>query len=109
MLDGMVNLDLPDGQVYPRNDDGTLSVAVTKQEAIDVAAQYVMEHTCYKPDTGATNRLCLTGESTHVVPDDVRQAIVRNWKIPVKDLELGLRAMRVFVIVRELISCFIAE
>eukprot|EP00959_Pyramimonas_sp_CCMP1952_P123164 2574830-Pyramimonas_sp.AAC.1 len=75
MLDGKIDLDLPDGLVYPRRVDGTSSVTVTKKEAIDVAAQYVMEHACYNLDASATNRLRLTGESTHVVPDDVRQAI----------------------------------
>eukprot|EP00959_Pyramimonas_sp_CCMP1952_P171906 3591881-Pyramimonas_sp.AAC.1 len=72
---------------------------MTKKEAIDVAAQYVMEHACYRPDTSATDRLRLTGEVTHDVPDDVRQTIEWNGKIPVKDLGLGLRVMRVIVIV----------
>eukprot|EP00959_Pyramimonas_sp_CCMP1952_P115339 2410639-Pyramimonas_sp.AAC.1 len=82
---------------------------MTKKGAIDVAAQYVMEHTCYNPDASATDRLRLTGEVTHDVPDDVRHTIEWNWKIPVKDLEFGLRIIRVIVIVRGLISYFTVE
>eukprot|EP00959_Pyramimonas_sp_CCMP1952_P024000 502986-Pyramimonas_sp.AAC.1 len=57
-----------------------------------------MEHTCYHPGTSATDRLRLTGEVAQDVPDDARQTIEWNWKISVKDLELGLRNIRVIVI-----------
>eukprot|EP00959_Pyramimonas_sp_CCMP1952_P238220 4978172-Pyramimonas_sp.AAC.1 len=64
---------------------------------------------CHNPGTGAVDRSRLTGELTHVVPADVREAIVQNWKVPVGELDLDLRVMRAFVIVRELISCFLAD
>eukprot|EP00959_Pyramimonas_sp_CCMP1952_P264764 5535875-Pyramimonas_sp.AAC.1 len=64
---------------------------------------------CHNPRTGAVDRLRLTGELTHVVPADVREASVQNWKTPVGELDLNLRVMRVFVIVRELVSCFLVN
>eukprot|EP00959_Pyramimonas_sp_CCMP1952_P332135 6954593-Pyramimonas_sp.AAC.1 len=93
MLEGKITLDLPDGQVNPQRDDGTLRVATTTQEAVAVAAQYVMEHMCHNPGTGAVDRSRLTGELTRVVPADMREAIVQNWKIPVEELDLDLRVM----------------
>eukprot|EP00959_Pyramimonas_sp_CCMP1952_P406955 8529196-Pyramimonas_sp.AAC.1 len=56
-----------------------------------------MEYTCYHSDTSATDSLRLTGEVTHDVPDDVRQTIEWNWKIPVEDLEFGFRIMRGYI------------
>eukprot|EP00959_Pyramimonas_sp_CCMP1952_P170245 3556744-Pyramimonas_sp.AAC.1 len=60
LLDGRINFDRPSGLVYSHRDDKSLSVTLTKNGAIDVAAQYVMEYTCYRPDTNETERLRLT-------------------------------------------------
>eukprot|EP00959_Pyramimonas_sp_CCMP1952_P469241 9494608-Pyramimonas_sp.AAC.1 len=68
-----------------------------------------MEYTGYRLDTNEPERLRPTGEVTHDVPEDVRHTIEWNWKVPVQELGLGLRVVRVIVIVREFISCFIAE
>eukprot|EP00959_Pyramimonas_sp_CCMP1952_P161756 3382111-Pyramimonas_sp.AAC.1 len=75
MLEGTIAIDLPDGQMNPQRDDGTLRVTTTTQEAIAVAAQYVTEHMCHNPGTGAVDRSRLTGELTHVVPADVTETI----------------------------------
>eukprot|EP00959_Pyramimonas_sp_CCMP1952_P250310 5232110-Pyramimonas_sp.AAC.1 len=83
MREGKITIDLPDGHVNPQRDDGILRVATTTQEAIAVAAQYVMVQMCLNPGTGAADRSRLTGELRHVVPADVREAIEQNWKIPV--------------------------
>eukprot|EP00959_Pyramimonas_sp_CCMP1952_P165198 3452843-Pyramimonas_sp.AAC.1 len=108
VLDGRIDFDQANGLVHSRRDDRSLSITLTKNGAIYVAAQYVMEHTSYRPDTNETERLQLT-EVTHYVPEDVRQTTEWNWEILVQDLELGLRIIRVIVIIREFINCFIAE
>eukprot|EP00959_Pyramimonas_sp_CCMP1952_P376534 7886753-Pyramimonas_sp.AAC.1 len=64
MLEGKIDLDLPNGLVHLHRDDDSLSIATTKKP-YDMAAQYVMEDTCYHPDTSATDRLRLTGEVAH--------------------------------------------
>eukprot|EP00959_Pyramimonas_sp_CCMP1952_P255076 5327998-Pyramimonas_sp.AAC.1 len=68
-----------------------------------------MEYTSYRPDTNEPDRLRLSGEVTHEVPEYMRSTIGWNWKIPVPELELGLCIIRVIAIVREIIRCFIAE
>eukprot|EP00959_Pyramimonas_sp_CCMP1952_P395373 8284596-Pyramimonas_sp.AAC.1 len=68
-----------------------------------------MEYTSYRPDTNEPERLRLSGEVTHDVPEYVRHTIEWNWKIPAQELELGIRIIRVIVIVRDFITCFIAE
>eukprot|EP00959_Pyramimonas_sp_CCMP1952_P190319 3980785-Pyramimonas_sp.AAC.1 len=67
-----------------------------------------MEHMYHHLGTGAADRSRLTGELVHVVPTEVREAIEQNWKTPVGELDLDLRVMRVFVIVCEIIHCFLA-
>eukprot|EP00959_Pyramimonas_sp_CCMP1952_P007511 157116-Pyramimonas_sp.AAC.1 len=46
---------------------------------------------------------------THEIPDIVRNVIDGNWKVPVSEMQLGLRIMRVIAIVREITSSFIVE
>eukprot|EP00959_Pyramimonas_sp_CCMP1952_P450659 9435790-Pyramimonas_sp.AAC.1 len=67
MLDGRIDFDQPNGLVYSHRDDKSVSITLTKNGAIDAAAQYVMECTCYRPDTSEAERLRLTGEVTHDV------------------------------------------
>eukprot|EP00959_Pyramimonas_sp_CCMP1952_P157584 3295549-Pyramimonas_sp.AAC.1 len=45
-----------------------------------------MEYISYRPGTNETERLQLTAEVTHDVPEDVRYTIEWNWKVPVQDL-----------------------
>eukprot|EP00959_Pyramimonas_sp_CCMP1952_P388778 8145955-Pyramimonas_sp.AAC.1 len=68
-----------------------------------------MEHTSYRPEDRDPDRLRLSGEVTHEVPEHVRSIIDWNWRVPVRALQLGLRIIRVLAIVREIISCFVGK
>eukprot|EP00959_Pyramimonas_sp_CCMP1952_P396763 8313062-Pyramimonas_sp.AAC.1 len=48
-----------------------------------------MEYTSYRLDTNEPERLRLSGEVTHDVPEDARSTIGWNWKVPVPELEFG--------------------
>eukprot|EP00959_Pyramimonas_sp_CCMP1952_P404590 8479347-Pyramimonas_sp.AAC.1 len=61
MLDGRINLDQPNGLVHSHRDDGSLSITLTEKGAIDVAAQYVMEYTSYRPGTNEPEKVTTDG------------------------------------------------
>eukprot|EP00959_Pyramimonas_sp_CCMP1952_P195613 4090080-Pyramimonas_sp.AAC.1 len=68
-----------------------------------------MECRSVRPETGYPNRLRLSSEVTHEIPDIVRGVINGNWKVPVSEMQLGLRIMRVIAIIREITRSFITE
>eukprot|EP00959_Pyramimonas_sp_CCMP1952_P412442 8643035-Pyramimonas_sp.AAC.1 len=57
IIDGRINLDQPDGHVNSHRDDKTLNITLTEDGAKDVAAQYVMGYTSYRPDTNEPKKV----------------------------------------------------
>eukprot|EP00959_Pyramimonas_sp_CCMP1952_P455557 9471741-Pyramimonas_sp.AAC.1 len=69
-------------------------------EARAIAAQYVIEYTGIRPNPNDPGRLQLQGEVEHEVPPLVTSIVDGSWLASVQQMQLGLRPIRNFAIVR---------
>eukprot|EP00959_Pyramimonas_sp_CCMP1952_P413609 8666562-Pyramimonas_sp.AAC.1 len=98
IIKGTVDLEQFDGFTYSHCEDHLLNITLTQIEAKAVAAQYVMEYHSFRLGTTDPNILRLSGDMAHEIPEIVRGVIDGNWNVPVSEMQLGLRIMRVIAI-----------
>eukprot|EP00959_Pyramimonas_sp_CCMP1952_P121542 2541461-Pyramimonas_sp.AAC.1 len=107
ITDGHFTLDHSEGHVYSHHDDPSIKITLFGREVRNIAAHYIIEHTGLNPTT--PGRVTRTGTAEYAIPEIIQTIVHDIWLVPVQQMQLGLRPIRIFAVIREIISYCMSE